>query len=283
MFYVWRMDDQALWDAFCDSSLAEPVWHHESHLRIAFMHLARFELDEAHLRMRVGIIRLNAAHGLVETAERGYHETLTRLWLCLVDGARARSGSVDSTAFLAAQPELHDKQIVLRFYSRDRISSRQARACFMAPDLAPLPGINPGRSALRGSTHHVDLTVRDPWLSKSFYSAVLENLGYRLSREDERGIDFELQHPRGGFSSIGLVKATGDGADRQHDRYSPGLHHLAFCAATRDEVDGLHTLLQQIGAAVLDPPAEYPRYGEGYYAVFFADPDGLKLELVYEP
>ena len=53
-------------------------------------------------------------------------------------------------------------------------------------------------------------------------------------------------------------------------------------AESRD-VDRLHTLLIEIGATVLDPPASYPQYGEGYYAVMFADPDGLKLELVYEP
>ena len=38
-----------------------------------------------------------------------------------------------------------------------------------------------------------------------------------------------------------------------------------------------------VGATVLDPPAEYPQYGPGYYAVFFADPDGIKLECVYLP
>ena len=37
------------------------------------------------------------------------------------------------------------------------------------------------------------------------------------------------------------------------------------------------------GATILDPPAEYADYGEGYYAVFFADPDGLKLEYVFTP
>jgi hypothetical protein len=41
--------------------------------------------------------------------------------------------------------------------------------------------------------------------------------------------------------------------------------------------------LKKIGAEILDAPAEYPQYAPGYYAVFFADPDGLKLEVVYEP
>ena len=39
----------------------------------------------------------------------------------------------------------------------------------------------------------------------------------------------------------------------------------------------------EIGAAVLYPPTDYPAYGDGYYAVFFADPDGIKLEFVYRP
>ena len=37
------------------------------------------------------------------------------------------------------------------------------------------------------------------------------------------------------------------------------------------------------GATILDPPAEYPDYGKGYYAVFFADPDGMKLEYAFTP
>jgi catechol 2,3-dioxygenase-like lactoylglutathione lyase family enzyme len=64
-----------------------------------------------------------------------------------------------------------------------------------------------------------------------------------------------------------------------------GLHHLAWRAANRDDVDALYTKLISAGAAILDPPADYPRYngGRGYYAVFFADPDGLKLEYVWTP
>ena len=50
-----------------------------------------------------------------------------------------------------------------------------------------------------------------------------------------------------------------------------------------EDVDLLHELLLKIGATVLDPPADYPAYGEGYYAVFFSDPDGIKLEFVYVP
>ena len=82
--------------------------------------------------------------------------------------------------------------------------------------------------------------------------------------------------------SVGLKPAR---SDRVHDRYSAGLHHLAWHAASREDVDRLHALLVRLGAHILDAPAEYPDYGygAGYYALFFADPDGLKLEFVHWP
>jgi glyoxylase I family protein len=134
---------------------------------------------------------------------------------------------------------------------------------------------------MRGAIHHLDLTVKDPWVSCAFYDAVLGFMGYRRVREDERGFDWELAPPGGGFISIGLAKAEGAGRERVHDRYAPGLHHVAWHADSREDVDRLYALLVAIGAAVLDPPAEYPAYGDDYYAVFFTDPDGIKLEFVH--
>jgi catechol 2,3-dioxygenase-like lactoylglutathione lyase family enzyme len=60
------------------------------------------------------------------------------------------------------------------------------------------------------------------------------------------------------------------------------LHHFAWNADSREEVDRFHKLLLERGVEVLDPPAEYD-YEPGYYAVFFSDPDALKLELVHVP
>ena len=101
---------------------------------------------------------------------------------------------------------------------------------------------------------------------------VLGFMGYRLSKEDERGFDWDLEEPPGRFCSIGLVRAKGENRERPHDRRSPGLHHLAFHAESRADVHALHALLLQIGATVLDAPTEYPQYGAGYYAVFFGGP-----------
>ena len=138
--------------------------------------------------------------------------------------------------------------------------------------------------ALRGTIHHLDLTVHDPWASRPFYEAVLGYFGYRLAAEHDRGFDWDLRDAEGVLiSSIGVMRATGDGLTRRHDRYSPGLHHVAWRAESRDDVARFHDLLLKIGADILDPPADYPEYAPGYHAVFFADPDGLKLEFVYQP
>ena len=137
---------------------------------------------------------------------------------------------------------------------------------------------------MRGVIHHLDLTVRDPDKVFAFYDAILSALGYRLERKSDQGFDWNLQSPLG-VHSIGVVKASSEGAGRAHDRYSPGLHHVAWGVDSREEVDRMHEVVQRIGAKVLDAPADYPQYnnGGGYYAVFFADPDGLKLECVYTP
>lgn len=136
------MDDEGLWAAFAASTLMHEQWTHESHVRVAFLFLQRFDLDEAHLRLRAGIIRLNERHGLVESSARGYFETLTRAWLVLVAESRARSGAQTSAELLARCPELLDRSLTLRYYSRELLRSVRARAIFVTPDLAQLPDLD---------------------------------------------------------------------------------------------------------------------------------------------
>jgi catechol 2,3-dioxygenase-like lactoylglutathione lyase family enzyme len=71
-------------------------------------------------------------------------------------------------------------------------------------------------------------------------------------------------------------------AERKHDRYSIGLHHLAFHAPRREDVDAAFEKLRAMGAEVTDEPAEY-EYLPGFYAVYFLDPDGIKLEVAHTP
>lgn len=135
---------------------------------------------------------------------------------------------------------------------------------------------------MRGGVDHIDLTVKDAVASRPFYQTVLNFMGYAIGQIYPDGAcDFD--RVGGVFCSIGIRSEGGPNAGRAHDRYTSGLHHLAWRAESRADVDALHALLLEIGAQVLDPPADYPQYAPGYYAVFFADPDGLKLEYVYRP
>lgn len=126
--------------------------------------------------------------------------------------------------------------------------------------------------------HHVDLTVTDLETSVDFYHQVLTELGFeRVPIHPGDAPCWEIRDaPAFG---IALHRAR---SGARHDRFTAGLHHLAFRAGSRAEVDRFFRFLTGCNIQVLDAPAEYD-YTPGYYAVFFADPDGLKLELVYEP
>ena len=136
------MDDPALWQAFIGCSLTRAQWTHEAHVRTAFLHLQQYPLDEAHLRLRAGIIRLNERHGLIESSARGYFETLTRAWLVLVADARSRSRATTSGELLQRCPELCDRSLVARHYSKDVLAGVRARSIFVTPDLEPLPELS---------------------------------------------------------------------------------------------------------------------------------------------
>ena len=133
----------------------------------------------------------------------------------------------------------------------------------------------------RGAFHHIDLNVADLAASKRVYGPVLEFLGYRPVRDDE-GCEWDLAD-EGRGSSLGLRLCDPALRNHVHRRYAPGLHHLSWRAESREDVDRLHALLLEHGIKVLDPPAHYPQYSGDYYAVFFEDPDGMKLEFVHAP
>ena len=135
-------DDVELWDAFDTSTLPEKEWTHLAHLRVAWLFSRRYALDDAHILMRVGIIRLNAFHGLVETTSRGYHETLTRVWLVIVRKLMVDIESESSHGFVAAAGAWLERDALFRHYSRGRLFSVEARAHFVEPDLEPLPVAN---------------------------------------------------------------------------------------------------------------------------------------------
>jgi catechol 2,3-dioxygenase-like lactoylglutathione lyase family enzyme len=128
-----------------------------------------------------------------------------------------------------------------------------------------------------GSINHIGLTVSDMARAAEFYEALLSHLGYARVEDTPQHI---LWAGPGG--ALGISPVRPELAQRRHDRYAVGLHHLAFHAPRREDVDAAFEKLRAMGAQVTDAPAEYD-YLPGFYAVYFLDPDGIKLEVAHTP
>jgi glyoxylase I family protein len=127
--------------------------------------------------------------------------------------------------------------------------------------------------------HHVDLVVSSIERSLPFYRELLGPLGYTRIGEVEGERGETIWYLGGAGCAVGLREAQSEGGG---DRYRIGLHHLAFCAASREVVLERYEWVVGTGAAVESPPREYD-YMPDYYAFFFYDPDGIKLEIVHVP
>jgi glyoxylase I family protein len=127
---------------------------------------------------------------------------------------------------------------------------------------------------------HLDLVVSDLERSLRFYTELLGPLGYTETSEivGERGERVVYVTPPGRGGSVSVRQAQTPPAG-PYDRYAIGLHHLAFSAASREQVDERAAWLRANGHRIESEPQEYD-YSPGYYAVFFYDPDGIKLEIV---
>jgi glyoxylase I family protein len=132
---------------------------------------------------------------------------------------------------------------------------------------------------------HVDLVVSSLERSLSFYRGLLEPVGWTGLREvrGERGETiWYLSVPGAGVSALGLREQQSDAHAVPYDRYAVGVHHVCFDVPARDVVDERARWLAEQGAKIESPPREYD-YTPGYYAVFFYDPDAIKLELLHRP
>ena len=128
--------------------------------------------------------------------------------------------------------------------------------------------------------HHVDLVVSSIERSLPFYRELLGPLGWHGISEVEGERGETIWYLNGRDTSIGLREAQS--ADDEVDRYRIGLHHIAIEAVSRAVVDERAYWLRANGALLESEPQEYT-YAPGYYAVFFYDPDGLKLEILHVP
>jgi len=125
------------------------------------------------------------------------------------------------------------------------------------------------RSRIRNVDHLV-VAVSNFERSKRFYSALFKFLGMKVMDEYDEAIGW-----KNGGSRFWIFQADAKGRRRKHRIGDVGFHHYAFSLRSRKDVDDLQTFLTKLGAKIVDPAGEYY---DNYYAVYFVDPDGLKLE-----
>lgn len=133
---------------------------------------------------------------------------------------------------------------------------------------------------------HIQVTVQNLENVEQFYDKLMPLLGFDLEKKSkgtvaEHEFDvIEYSHPLLIFAINSPREVFKN--ETVHRRKPGSLHHLAFKANSRKEIDELYPKIIETGAQIVSPPKYYPQHGENYYALFFKDPDGIKYELVYE-
>lgn len=117
---------------------------------------------------------------------------------------------------------------------------------------------------------HLVIRVGNYPKSKDFYGALFKFLGFEVSDEYDEAIGWT-----NGKTRFWIYPADAQGRKRKHRDGDIGLHHYAFQLRSRKDVDALEAFLKRRKAKIADPAKEYY---DDYYAVFFLDPDGHKLE-----
>jgi catechol 2,3-dioxygenase-like lactoylglutathione lyase family enzyme len=116
---------------------------------------------------------------------------------------------------------------------------------------------------------HIDLRVKEIGPARAFYGRLLPELGFTI-------------HSSGG--EWWIWQAPGDGPVEffgftEAANHAPNDNRIAFWAESRAQVDRLSELVRQAGGQHVQRPALWREYSPGYYAVFFEDPSGNKLEI----
>jgi catechol 2,3-dioxygenase-like lactoylglutathione lyase family enzyme len=121
---------------------------------------------------------------------------------------------------------------------------------------------------------HLYLTVSNFDESERFYDRVMQALGFK---KGDRAIGGDRHaHYFNRHLQLSIRPAR---THTKHDCYAPGLHHLCLRLPDRAAVDAAARELSALGVRVSEPKL-YPEYADDYYAIFFEDPDGMRLELV---
>jgi hypothetical protein len=125
-------DIESLVRGFEDGSLPRSEWTHAKHLIMALWYIRRHGRDRATGLIREGIRRYNERHG----NRTGYHETITLAWIAVIERfllGKDRDSAISSLAGKLLD-DCGEQDYLLRFYSRNRLYSDEARSRRVPPD-----------------------------------------------------------------------------------------------------------------------------------------------------
>ena len=111
-------------------------------------------------------------------------------------------------------------------------------------------------------------------LYERFYDCVMRILGFRKNTFTNEG-DHHIQYYNRHF---GFVLRPARGNQSRYDALAPGLHHFCFRVEDSASVDAIAKRFAEDGVTCSSPQL-YPEYAPDYYAIFFSDPDGIRLEV----
>ena len=127
----------------------------------------------------------------------------------------------------------------------------------------------------KGLLHHIEIYVSDLKRSTEFWKWFLESMGYSEFQKWDAGISFKL-----GDTYLVFVQTEEKHLDEPYHRCKTGLNHLAFHADSRDQIDKMTIELKARNVSILYSNEHPHAGGSKYYAVFFEDPDRIKVEVV---
>ena len=124
---------------------------------------------------------------------------------------------------------------------------------------------------------HIILTVSQFEECQKFYKKLLPFLGLKLVFDGK-----DMCYHVGARTAVGIQRCAPEHQDERFIQARVGLHHFCFRARSREDIDQIYSLLQEMGAKIVTPPEEGP-WAPGYYSVLFEDPDGSRIEVNYVP
>ena len=130
-------DSGHLVQRFIAGVLPKTEWTHEAHLRVGLWHVLNHGAKQAMTLLRERIRAHNESVGTANTSTGGYHETITKFYVVVIEKFLSEADHTLSFEDLATQLIMRygHRELPLRYYSRDLLFSVTARLNWVEPDL----------------------------------------------------------------------------------------------------------------------------------------------------